>query len=74
MDKKVHELSGANMDIDLTSNKSDISWKQEVCPWNRDENTDVHKCAVKNTSICKYFRGIKYLDKVLCSYLDEKEK
>lgn len=74
MDKKVHELSGANMDIDLTSNKSDISWKQEVCPWNRDENTDVHKCAVKNTSICKYFRGIKYLDKVLCSYPDEKEK
>ena len=27
-----------------------------------------HKCAVKNTSICKYFCGIQYLDSVLCSY------
>lgn len=74
MDNNIKELSGANMDIDLTSNKSDISWEQDICPWNKDENTNIHKCAVKNTSICKYFRGIKYLDKVLCSYPDEKEK
>lgn len=26
------------------------------------------KGAVKDTSICKYFCGIKYLDSVLCSY------
>ena len=28
----------------------------------------VHKCAVKNISICKFFCGVKYLDSVLCSY------
>ena len=68
MDKKVRQLSGANMDIDLASNQSDIHWKQTLCPWNKEENTKEHKCAVKNTSICKYFCGIKYLDSVLCSY------
>lgn len=68
MDKKVKQLSGANMDIDLTSNESDIHWKQSACPWNEEENTKEHKCAVKNVSICKYFCGIKYLDSVLCSY------
>ena len=68
MDKKVRQLSGANMDIDLASNQSDIHWKQTLCPWNNEENTKEHKCAVKNTSICKYFCGIKYLDSVLCSY------
>ncbi len=26
------------------------------------------KGAIKDTSICKYFCGIKYLDSVLCSY------
>ena len=56
------------MDIDLTSNASDIQWEQAVCPWNAEENTNEHKCAVKNTSICRYFCGIKYLDSVLCSY------
>ena len=68
MDNRVKELSGANMDIDLTSNQSDIHWEQSMCPWNREENTMEHKCAVKNNSICKYFCGIKYLDSVLCSY------
>ncbi|MBO5163299.1 MAG: hypothetical protein J6B75_02475 [Ruminococcus sp.] len=68
MNTKVKQLSGANMDIDLTSDKSDISWEQKICPWNKEENTNEHKCAVKNTSICKYFYGIKYLDSVLCSY------
>ena len=47
---------------------SDIHWEQTMCPWNKEENTKEHKCAVKNTSICKYFCGIKYLDSVLCSY------
>ena len=68
MDKKVQQLSGANMDIDLTSSESDISWEQSICPWNKEENTNEHKCAIKNTSICKYFCGIKYLDSVVCSY------
>ena len=68
MDKRVKHLSGANMDIDLTSSVSDIHWKQTACPWNEAEKTNEHKCAVKNTSICKYFCGIKYLDSVLCSY------
>lgn len=68
MDKKVKQLSGANMDIDLISNESSIHWEQTMCPWNKEKNTKEHKCAVKNTSICKYFCEIKYLDSVLCSY------
>ena len=63
---KIKELQGANMDIDLIS--VNIGWNQACCPWNEAENTKEHKCAVKDTSICKYFCGIKYLDKVLCSY------
>ena len=62
----VKELKGANMDIDLASD--DIGWDQMRCPWNEAENTKEHKCAEKGTSICKYFRGIKYLDTVLCCY------
>lgn len=64
--KKVKELKGANMDIDLVS--QNVDWNQTNCPWNEEENTKKHKCAVKDTSICKYFCGIKYLDSVLCSY------
>ena len=67
MTNKIQELTGANMDIDLTS-KEDINWEQTTCPWNKEDYTNEHKCAVKNTSICKYFCGIKYLDSVLCSY------
>jgi hypothetical protein len=52
----------------LASNKKDISWQQDKCPWNLDENTDEHKCAVKNISICKYFKGIEPLDTVVCLY------
>ncbi len=63
---RIKALQGANMDIDLVS--ENISWNQVSCPWNEAENTAEHKCAVKNTSICKYFCGIKYLDSVLCSY------
>ena len=64
--RELKELQGANMDIDLVSDN--IDWNQESCPWNKDENTKEHKCAVKDTSICRYFCGIKYLDSVLCSY------
>ena len=63
---KMKELKGANMDIDLIS--ENVDWNQSSCPWNETENTKAHKCAVKDTSICKYFCGIKYLDSVLCSY------
>ena len=64
---KVKELKGANMDIDLTTQKK-VSWSQEGCPWNNKEETNNHKCAVKNISICKYFCGIEYLDTVICCY------
>jgi hypothetical protein len=66
---KIRELVGANMDIDLVSDN--VDWNQSVCPWNKVENTKEHKCAVKDTSICKYFCGIKYMDSVLCSYPNE---
>lgn len=64
--KKVKELKGSNMDIDLTSES--VDWNQSSCPQNKEENSKENKCAVKDTSICKYFCGIKYLDSVLCSY------
>ncbi|NOR44766.1 MAG: hypothetical protein GQ534_04200 [Candidatus Delongbacteria bacterium] len=64
----VKKLDGANMDIDLTSDSKNISWEQDTCPWNKDEKSNEHKCAVKNISICKYFCGIEYLDNVLCCY------
>ena len=65
--KKFYELKGANIDIDLTTDKNKIRWKQDKCPWNEKENNN-HKCAVKDISICKYFRGIKPLDKVICLF------
>lgn len=67
MKKEIKELKGANMDIDLIHNPN-LSWEQDECPWNKIENTNEHKCAIKGTSLCKYFRGIKYPDKVLCSF------
>lgn len=69
--EKIIELDGANMDIDLMTNPNGISWKQDKCPWNIAENTNEHKCAIKNISICKYFRGIKSKDFVLCAYQDK---
>lgn len=66
MDDRVKALSGGNLDVDLSSDV--IDWKQTQCPWNVADNTYEHKCAVKGTSICKYFCGIKFLDSVLCSY------
>ena len=64
MDEKIKKRMGANMDIDF----SNADFGNSKCPWNIAENTEEHKCAVKNTSICKYFCGIQYLDSVLCSY------
>jgi hypothetical protein len=69
----MHKLRGANMDIDLTTEQEDISWTQDTCPWNAAEGVNTHRCAVKNVSICEYFRGIEPLDTVLCSYPDEDE-
>ena len=68
MSTTIHKLNGANMDIDLVTPQIDISWKQDACPWNTVEDTGEHRCAVKNLSICPYFRGIEPLDTVLCSY------
>lgn len=68
MNKNIHKLNGANMDIDLVTPQADINWKQDPCPWNTAESTLGHRCAVKNVSICPYFRGIEPLDTVLCSY------
>ena len=71
MDELIRKLKGANMDIDLASPPGSIGWEQDGCPWNRAEGTDVHKCAVKNISICPYFCGVEYLDTLLCSYPNE---
>jgi hypothetical protein len=59
------------MDIDLASPAGSIAWEQDACRWNAAENTDVHRCAVKNVSICPYFCGVEYLDTLLCSYPNE---
>ena len=64
------KLRGANMDIDLIPNQS-VEWEQEDCPWNEAEGTTEHKCALKNVSICKHFRGIEKPDVVLCAYGEE---
>lgn len=56
------------MDIDLTTPPGKISWSQDQCPWNQKEKINQHRCAVKNTSICDYFCGIKFPDSVLCCY------
>ncbi len=68
MDEKIQRLKGANMDIDLATPQEAISWEQDRCPWNEAEHTGEHHCAVKNVSLCKYFRGVEYLDTLLCSY------
>ena len=65
------KLKGANMDIDLATPAGQIAWSQAKCPWNAVEATDLHRCAVKNISICPYFCGVEYLDTLLCCYPDE---
>lgn len=64
----IKKLNGANMDIDLMTEKNNINWQQDKCLWNEAEKTNEHKCAVKNTSICKYFCGIEYPDNILCCH------
>jgi hypothetical protein len=66
-------LRGANMDIDLVTPASSIAWVQDTCPWNAVDGTNAHRCAVKNISICDYFRGVKALDTVLCAYPEVSE-
>lgn len=68
MNNIIKKLDGANMDIDLATSADKISWKQDKCPWNIAENSNEHKCAIKNIKICPYFCGIEYLDFVLCCY------
>ena len=65
--EKIRELKGGNMDIELIPNPS-VPWPQDSCPWNIAEDTTVHKCAIKNVSICDYFRGVKPFDIVQCAY------
>jgi len=65
---KIYKLKGANMDIDLATPPEDIGWRQDACPWNTAEGTQEHRCAIKNISICPYFRGVEHLDTLLCSY------
>ena len=70
--EKIRVLSGGNMDIDLLPNP-DVVWSIEPCPWNTRDGNLEHKCAVKNTSVCKYFRGIESIDNVLCAFPSEDE-
>ncbi|OGO91768.1 MAG: hypothetical protein A2Y17_13505 [Clostridiales bacterium GWF2_38_85] len=67
MNSGIKKLIGANMDIDF----SNINFGNSQCPWNIEDKTNEHKCALKNISICKYFCGIQYLDSVMCSYPHE---
>ena len=70
MDKPetIRRLRGANMDIDLATPAGQIAWEQQTCPWNAAEGTNEHRCAVKNVSLCPYFRGVEYMDTLLCCY------
>ena len=68
MENTVRRLRGANMDIDLATPAGEIAWQQDGCPWNQAEGTQAHRCAVKNISICPYFRGVEPLDTLLCAY------
>jgi hypothetical protein len=45
--------------------------RKENTIMNAAEMTTLHRCAVKNTSICPYFCGIEYLDTLLCCYPNE---
>jgi hypothetical protein len=71
----IRKLKGGNVDLDLCSGDT-VDWPQDPCPWNVEENADIHYCAIKNTSICPYFAGLgdgKKLDMVLCSYPEKFE-
>ena len=66
----LRRLAGANMGIDLVTPPGTIPWPQDRCPWNEAEQTGEHRCAVKGVSICRYFRGIEFLDTVVCAFPD----
>ena len=70
--EKIKELSGANMDIDLTTDSSIIDWKQESCPWNKEENTTVHKCCIKNKKLDnllkRYPASLSFINRVFCAF------
>jgi hypothetical protein len=68
LDDEVRELKGSNLDIDLTTPREKLAWERADCPWNLAEKTTEHKCAVKDVSICKHFKGIKAPDIVLCGF------
>ena len=68
VNEQIRKLGGANLDIDLATPPEQIAWPQAKCPWNEAERTDQHRCAVKNVSICRYFRGVEPLDTLLCGY------
>jgi hypothetical protein len=65
--ESVRELRGGNMDIDLIP-KPGLDWVRDECPWNRAGETNEHRCAIKDISICPHFRGIRPIDTVLCAY------
>ena len=67
MAETIHVLRGGNMDIDLIPMPI-LDWERNECPWNKAEGSGEHRCAVKSTSICRYFRGIQPLDTVLCAF------
>lgn len=71
IDPEIARLKGANMDIDLATPAGEIGWQQDACPWNAAEGAPIHRCAVKNVSLCPYFCGVEYLDTLLCSYPHE---
>jgi len=62
----MRRIGGANMDIDFSKTKG-MDWMPGECPWGKN-----YKCAVKNTSICKYFEGVEKWDTLLCGYPKEK--
>ncbi len=67
------EIKEANLQIDVLPDK-DHRWKQDKCPWNNikdPKDKGKHKCAVKGVSICKYFKGVKDLDTVICAFPEE---
>jgi hypothetical protein len=72
MEKEIKKLKGANMDVDLISNEN-LHWKQDKCPWEAEDGKQ-HKCAVKNISLCKYFKGVEYPDNVLCAFPNKLKK
>lgn len=70
-DGSIRRLDGANMDIDLSPPPDCIAWDQDRCPWNVTEESQDHRCALKDVSIYPYFCGIEFLDSILCSYPSE---